>query len=102
MVGHSLPTLIGQRVVAIALGYEDLINHDALRFNPVSSVLSGKLEAKRLDCAPARRHVDPKPSGARSERSDDALPQDRSQDRSFVDFARLFGASPGQCARSSS
>src|SRR5512134_3592343 len=52
MVEHPLPALIGQRVIAIALGYEDLIDHDELRFDPVLAVLSGKLKAKRLDCAP--------------------------------------------------
>lgn len=52
LVEHSLPTLIGQRVVAIALGYEDLIDHDELRFDPVLAAVAGKLEAKRADCAP--------------------------------------------------
>src|SRR5512132_3180796 len=28
---HALPTLIGQRIVAIALGYEDVNDHDTLR-----------------------------------------------------------------------
>jgi hypothetical protein len=52
LVEHSLPTLIGQRVFAIALGYEDLIDHEDLRFDPVLAVLAGKLQAKRADCAP--------------------------------------------------
>src|SRR5512132_1538015 len=47
-----LPTLIVQRVFAIALGYEDLVDHDELRHDPVLAALSGKLEAKRADCAP--------------------------------------------------
>ena len=52
LVEHRLPTLIGQRVFAIALGYEDLVDHDELRHDPVLAALSGKLEAKRLDGAP--------------------------------------------------
>jgi hypothetical protein len=32
-----------QRVVGIALGYEDLIDHDDLRHDPVMAVLAGKL-----------------------------------------------------------
>ena len=52
LVEHRLPTLIGQRVLAIALGYEDLVDHDELRHDPVLAALSGKLEAKRSDCAP--------------------------------------------------
>ena len=31
LIEHELPTLIGQRVFGIALGYEDLIDHDQLR-----------------------------------------------------------------------
>ena len=52
MVEHRLAALIGQRVFAIALGYEDLVDHDELRFDPVLAALSGKLEARRADCAP--------------------------------------------------
>jgi len=33
MVEHPLAALIGQRVFAIALGYEDLVDHDELRFD---------------------------------------------------------------------
>lgn len=36
----------------IALGYEDLIDHDTLRHDPVMAVLAGKLSARRSDCAP--------------------------------------------------
>ena len=41
-----------QRVFGIALGYEDLNDHDELRHDPVLAVLAGKLEARRSDCAP--------------------------------------------------
>src|SRR5246127_5754398 len=46
------PGLVGQRVFGIALGYEDLIDHDQLRHDPVMAVLGGKLAARRADCAP--------------------------------------------------
>jgi hypothetical protein len=39
-------------VFGIALGYEDLIDHDQLRFDPVLAALAGRLEARRKDCAP--------------------------------------------------
>jgi Transposase DDE domain group 1 len=52
LVEHTLPTLIGQRVVGLALGFEDLIDHDQLRHDPVMAVLGGKLSARRADCAP--------------------------------------------------
>lgn len=33
-VRHSLPNLLSQRVFALALGYEDLVDHDTLRHDP--------------------------------------------------------------------
>jgi hypothetical protein len=47
-----VPTLVGQRVFGIALGYEDINDHDDLRHDPVMAVLAGKLQAWRADCAP--------------------------------------------------
>ena len=52
LVEHSVAPLIGQRVFGIALGYEDLNDHDELRHDPLMAVLAGKLEARREDCAP--------------------------------------------------
>ncbi len=52
LVEHSVATLIGQRVFGIALGYEDLNDHDELRHDPLMAVLAGKLEARREGCAP--------------------------------------------------
>ena len=49
LIEHEVATLVGQRVFAIALGYEDLNDHDELR---LMAVLAGKLEARRADCAP--------------------------------------------------
>src|SRR5204862_536962 len=54
LVEHTVPGLVGQRVFGIALGYEDLIDHDQLRHDPVMAVLGGKLAAKRADCAALR------------------------------------------------
>jgi hypothetical protein len=53
LVEHEVRTLIGQRVFGLALGYEDLNDHDWLRHDPVMAVLVGKLVARRRDCAPA-------------------------------------------------
>jgi hypothetical protein len=52
LVEHEVGTMVLQRVVGIALGYEDLNDHDELRHDPVLAVLAGKLAAKRSDCAP--------------------------------------------------
>ena len=51
LVEHAVSTLIGQRVFGIALGYEDLNDHDELRYDPLMAVLAGKLSARRKDCA---------------------------------------------------
>ncbi|MFL5286438.1 MAG: transposase [Rhodopila sp.] len=45
---HSVQTLVTQRIVGIALGYEDLVDHDELRHDPVMPVLA----ARRSDCVP--------------------------------------------------
>ena len=52
LIEHEVETLIMQRIVGIALGYEDLIDHDELRHDPVMATLAGKLVARRSDCAP--------------------------------------------------
>jgi hypothetical protein len=52
LIEHEVRTLVGQRVFAIALGYEDLNDHDELRHDPLMAVLAGKLTTKREECAP--------------------------------------------------
>src|SRR6201982_1698353 len=46
LIEHQVVTLVGQRVFGIALGYEDLNDHDELRHDPMLAVLSGKLEGR--------------------------------------------------------
>jgi hypothetical protein len=41
-IEHSVAELIKQRVYAIALGYEDLNDHDQLRSDPLLALLAGK------------------------------------------------------------
>jgi hypothetical protein len=52
LIEHEVATLVGQRVFGIALGYEDLNDHDELRHDPMMAVLAGKLAARREECAP--------------------------------------------------
>jgi hypothetical protein len=52
LIEHEVVTLVGQRVFGIALGYEDVNDHDELRHDAMMAVLAGKLEARREDCAP--------------------------------------------------
>lgn len=51
LVVHRLATLLAQRIHGLALGYEDLNDHDELRFDPVLGLLSDRLETKREDVA---------------------------------------------------
>jgi Transposase DDE domain group 1 len=51
-VEHTIEAMVAQRVFGIALGYEDLVDHEQLRHDPVLATLAGKLEAKRQNCAP--------------------------------------------------
>lgn len=50
-VEHRVETLVGQRIFALALGYEDLNDHDELRRDPTFTALAGKLApVLRSDC----------------------------------------------------
>jgi len=42
LISHTVPEMVAQRVYALALGYEDLTDHDQLREDPLLAVLSGK------------------------------------------------------------
>jgi hypothetical protein len=42
LVKHQLQEMLGQRIYGLALGYEDLNDHDQLRRDPLLSLLSGK------------------------------------------------------------
>jgi hypothetical protein len=44
-VEHRVEALVGQRIFGLALGYEDLNDHDELRKDPTLAVLAGKLRA---------------------------------------------------------
>jgi len=52
LIEHRVRTLVGQRVFGLALGYEDLNDHERLRHDPVMGALLGKLQARRRGCAP--------------------------------------------------
>jgi hypothetical protein len=44
LVKHQLPEMLAQRIYGLALGYEDLNDHEQLRCDPLLGVLSGKQE----------------------------------------------------------
>ncbi|TAL11831.1 MAG: hypothetical protein EPO02_03365 [Nitrospirae bacterium] len=42
LIEHTVSELVAQRVYALALGYEDLLDHDDLRHDPLLAALVGK------------------------------------------------------------
>ena len=80
LIEHSVATLVRQRVFGIALGYEDLNDHDDLRHDPLMAVLAGNPRVQARGpagglCA-GRWQVDAEPARAVAGRADEVL-QDR-------------------------
>jgi len=48
-IEHSVEELIAQRIYALALGYEDLNDHEQLRADPLLAVLAGKRDPEGKD-----------------------------------------------------
>ena len=42
LVEHQLPEMLSQRIYGLALGYEDLCDHEQLRHDPLMAVLAGR------------------------------------------------------------
>jgi hypothetical protein len=61
LIEHTVPQLVAQRLYGLALGYEDLNDHDQLRADPLLAVLIGKAEPKGTD---RRRQQDQGKAGA--------------------------------------
>ena len=49
LIEHTVEELVGQRVFGLALGYEDLNDHDRLREDPLLAVLVGKEDPSGQD-----------------------------------------------------
>src|SRR5512136_2062172 len=49
LIEHSVAELVSQRVYGLALGYEDLNDHDELRRDPLFAVLVGKADPEGRD-----------------------------------------------------
>jgi hypothetical protein len=48
-IEHSLHELLAQRIFGLCLGYEDLIDHDELRLDPLLAAACGKMEPEGND-----------------------------------------------------
>jgi len=56
-IDHTVEELVSQRVLAIALGYEDVNDHEQLRLDPLLAALAGKSDPKGKPlAAPATIH----------------------------------------------
>ncbi len=51
LIEHTVRDLVAQRVFGLALGYEDLVDHDALRRDPLLAAVVGKVDPKNLPLA---------------------------------------------------
>ena len=55
---HSVQTLVAQRVLALALGYEDLNDHNSLRHDPLLSAAADKPNGEALASAPTLNRLE--------------------------------------------
>jgi len=49
LIEHTVSELVSQRVYGLALGYEDLNDHDELRWDPLMGLLAGKKDPQGLN-----------------------------------------------------
>ncbi len=100
LVEHRLETLLAQRIFGLALGYEDLNDHDELRKDPVLAVLAGKLKANRENCEPVagkstliRLERTPERHGSKYHKID--FHQDKADDLLMNMFLEAHDRAPG-------
>jgi hypothetical protein len=73
-IEHSVRDLVAQRVFALALGYEDLNDHDRLRLDPLLAVLVGKEDPTGQDRRDPRDQGKPLASSSTLNRLELTLP----------------------------
>lgn len=57
-IEHSVRTLVSQRVLGLALGYEDLNDHQTLRHDPLLAAAADKLGGESLASAPTLNRLE--------------------------------------------
>ena len=60
LIEHSFEDLLRQRIFAIALGYEDLNDHDHLRYDPLLATLVGKAPTSEARAVFSNGRQDPR------------------------------------------
>lgn len=58
LIEHTAEQLLAQRVLGLALGYEDLNDHQTLRHDPLLGLSSGKSEGESLASAPTLNRLE--------------------------------------------
>ena len=48
LIEHTVATMVGQRIYGIALGYEDVVDHDELRHDPIMAALASIFDRRNL------------------------------------------------------
>jgi hypothetical protein len=62
LIDHTVEHLLSQRIGALALGYEDLNDHDTLRLDPLLAVAAGKVDPLGMDRLQDQGHALAAPS----------------------------------------
>lgn len=57
-IEHSVQTLVAQRVLALALGYEDLNDHTTLRHDPLLAAAADKTSGEAMASAPTLNRLE--------------------------------------------
>jgi DDE family transposase len=96
LVEHSLKSLISQRVIALALGYEDLNDHDQLRHDPLIATLVEKADPTRaLAGKSTLNRLELTPEGNGEDRYKRIVYDTAAIDRFFVDaFLQAYPKAP--------
>jgi hypothetical protein len=96
LVEHSLKSLISQRVMGLALGYEDLNDHDELRHDPLIATLVEKTDPTRaLAGKSTLNRLELTPAGNGEDRYKRIVYDTEAIDRFFVDtFLQAYPKAP--------
>jgi hypothetical protein len=96
LVEHSLKSLISQRVMGLALGYEDLNDHDQLRHDPLIATLVEKTDPTRaLAGKSTLNRLELTPAGNGEDRYKRIVYDTEAIDRFFVDaFLQAYPKAP--------
>jgi len=96
LVEHLLGSMVGQRVMGLCLGYEDLNDHDHLRHDPLIAALVGKADpTKALAGKSTLNRLELTPAGNGQDRYKRIVYDTAKIDRFFVEvFLQSYAVAP--------